>query len=344
MLFWTKPVLLYNPNVGISVIVTTRNEAAALPRLLDSIAAQTRVPDEIVIVDGGSSDDTLRVLHDYARRGSLPLKIMSQPGANISQGRNTAIRAASNPIICSTDAGVRLDTHWVEALVQPLLAAGTRADVVSGFFLPDPCSVFETALAATTLPALADVQPDRFLPSSRSIAMLKSAYEQAHGYPEWLDYCEDLVFDLALRAAGCRFVFSPRAVVYFRPRENLRDFYKQYYRYARGDGKANLWVKRHAIRYLTYLVALPLAVVLTFTFPSFAALLWLAAAFGMFYTPYKRLVPMLKSLSRADRLRAACWVPVIRITGDVAKMVGYPVGVWWRMRSRAGVDTRATLP
>ena len=78
------------------------------------------------------------------------------------------------------------------------------------------------------------------------------------GYPEWLDYCEDLIFDLRLRNLVGPFVFAPEALVYFRPRPNLRAFFVQYYRYARGDGKADLWRRRHAIRYLTYLVAAPL--------------------------------------------------------------------------------------
>ena len=43
----------------------------------------------------------------------------------------------------------------------------------------------------------------------------------------------------------------------FVPRESLRSFWTQYYRYARGDGKADLWRKRHAIRYATYFVAFP---------------------------------------------------------------------------------------
>ena len=108
-------------------------------------------------------------------------------------------------------------------------------------------------MGATVLPAREDVSPERFLPSSRSVAFRKAAWAAAGGYPEWLDYSEDLVFDLALKARGCRFVFVPQALAYFRPRGSLRAFYLQYYRYARGDGKADLWRKRHAIRYATYL-------------------------------------------------------------------------------------------
>jgi glycosyltransferase involved in cell wall biosynthesis len=337
----------------VSVICTIKNEATALPRLLDSLVAQTRAPDEIVIVDGGSTDGTLDLLNAYTDR--LRLKIISQPGANISQGRNLAIRAATGDIICSTDAGVRLEPCWGEELVKPFEMDGERRtedrgqnasvvgrpssviDVVSGFFVPDPGSVYETALSATTLPVLADIQPEKFAPSSRSIAFRKSAWQTVNGYPEWLDYCEDLIFDFALRDAGFCFAFAPRAIAHFRPRENLRAFYRQYYFYARGDGKANLFFKRHLIRYGTYLIAVPLLIALTIAVPLASIPPWIIAAFAMFFTPYRRLFPMIRASSFGDRLRAIVWVPIIRITGDVAKMIGYPTGVLWRLqRKRAG--------
>jgi len=328
--------------VRISLILTVINEADALPRLLDSIAAQTRAADEIVIVDGGSTDATRDVLNTYAAR--LPLKILAQPGANISQGRNAAIRAATGDIICSTDAGVRLDAEWVAELARPfndpsslVTFHSSLPDVVSGFFIPDPQGVFETALAATTLPALADIRPETFLPSSRSIAFRKSAWERVNGYPEWLDYCEDLIFDFALRGAGCRFAFAPRAVAHFRPRSSLRAFFRQYYQYARGDGKANLWFTRHVIRYLTYLVALPFALFALFRVPPLGLGILLLGFLALFFTPYKRLAPMLRGLSLVDKLGAVAWVPVIRVAGDVAKMIGYPVGIAWRARNRRQV-------
>jgi len=314
----------------ISVIVTVLNENRSILHLLDSLAAQSRPPDEVVIVDGGSSDGTVSTLNAYAARSDMSLRVLSRPGANISQGRNAAIEAAQGQIIASTDAGVRLTPGWLQALTTPF--KDPTVQVVSGFFVPDAHSTFEAAMSATVLPALAEISPARFLPSSRSVAFRKSAWQATGGYPEWLDYCEDLIFDLALRDRFGPFRFAPQAIVHFRPRSNMRAFFLQYYRYARGDGKADLWRKRHALRYLTYLVLLPALLFLTFWHSP----LWLAAllAGGAIYTfvPYRRLMPMLRALTWRQRCHAVVLVPAIRLVGDAAKMLGYPAGWAWRLR------------
>jgi glycosyltransferase involved in cell wall biosynthesis len=227
-----------------------------LQRLLRSIEEQSRSPDEVVIVDGGSTDGTYEALLNWAN-GAPSRSILQAPGANIARGRNLAIETATGEIIAVTDAGVTLPPDWLGSLVDALDATPAAA-VASGFFAPDPHGVFERALAAATLPSVRDVDAGTFLPSSRSVAFRRRAWAAVGGYPEWLDYCEDLVFDLALRRAGFRFAWVPEAVVDFRPRPTFGAFFRQYYLYARGDGKAGLWPMRHAIRYGTYLVCLPL--------------------------------------------------------------------------------------
>lgn len=317
----------------VTLVFTVLNEAASLPALLDSIAAQTRRPDEIVVCDGGSRDDTVALLRGERR---FNLRVIEAPGANISRGRNLAIAAASHEVIACTDAGVRLDPRWLERIVAPL--ADPRCHAAAGFFTPDPHTTFEVAMGATVLPELRDIHPEKFLPSSRSVAFRKSAWQAAEGYPEWLDYCEDVIFDLALRERCGAFAFAPEAVAYFRPRGSLGAFFKQYYRYARGDGKANLFFKRHLMRYLTYLVALPaLLAGLIWGAPMvklLAALLLLAGVAAYTRTPYRRLRHLWHGLPWQERLKAIALVPVIRVVGDAAKMLGYPAGVWWRLRRR----------
>jgi glycosyltransferase involved in cell wall biosynthesis len=319
--------------VKVSVISTVLNEKAAIERLLESLEVQTRPPDEVVIVDGGSTDGTASVLGAWAASGRLPLQALEQPGANISGGRNVAIAAATGEVIASVDAGVRLENGWLEALAAPFEEGQGSVAAVAGWFVADPQTLFETAMGATVLPHLREIKATTFLPSSRSVAFRRAAWEAVGGYPEWLDYCEDLIFDFRLRDLYGPFFFAPEARVHFRPRGSFRAFFKQYYRYARGDGKANLWLKRHAIRYLTYLVVGPMLVALAlFHSPWW----WLALLAGLALyttTPYRRLWPVLKPYNLLDRLKAVLLVPLIRVVGDVAKMVGYPVGLVWRGRN-----------
>jgi glycosyltransferase involved in cell wall biosynthesis len=316
----------------ISAIVTVLNEGESIRRLLDSLAAQTCRPDEVIIVDGGSRDNTVAVLEEYAQR--LPLHIFVEPGANISEGRNRAIERAQGDILAITDAGVALEPDWLEQITRPLLE-NSSLQVVGGFFQADAQTVFEAAMGATVLPLGDEIDAVTFLPSSRSIALRKSAWERVGGYPEWLDYCEDLIFDLRLKQFS-DFAFEPNALVYFRPRASLRSFFKQYYLYARGDGKADLWRLRHAMRYATYFVAAPAVALLgALVHPLLWALFLLGAAVYL-YQPYRRLPRVLREAgctSLGQTLRAAALVPVIRVVGDLAKMIGYPAGWRWRLQN-----------
>lgn len=336
----------------ISLISTVYNEGDNIRALLDSIRAQTRQPDEVVIVDGGSTDRTVAILREY--EACLPLNVIIAPGCSISAGRNIAIRAAGGgdpaAIIAATDAGVVLRDDWLARLTHPF-EADESVEVVGGFFQADAHTIFEAALGATTLPLSDEIHKNAFLPSSRSIAFRKSAWARVGGYPEWLDYCEDLIFDLCLKQGGSPFDFAPEAVAYFRPRKSLRAFFKQYYLYARGDGKADLWRKRHAVRYGTYLVGVPLiAWLMRRVHPAFG-LLYLIGAAAYLRQPYRRLRVVLDAAARSanvrvslsSNLQAIALVPVIRVVGDVAKMIGYPVGVWWRLKHRPA-DWRVVKP
>lgn len=314
----------------VTLIATVRNEQQTIAALLESIAAQTRLPDEVIICDGGSTDGTLTILRGFADR--LPLRVVERPGANISAGRNAAIGAATHDLIAATDAGVRLEPEWLARMIQPL-EHDPDVQVVSGFFHSDPSTPFEVALGATTLPEQREIDPARFMPSSRSVAYRRTAFQAAGGYPDWLDFCEDLILDFNLSAKFGRFAFVPDAIAHFRPRRSLGDFLRQYYQYARGDGKANLFARRHLIRYQTYLVALPLVVWLGVAVSPWW---WLALILGAGYMvsqPYQRLAHQWTELAIGGKLIAAAWVPIIRVAGDIAKMAGYPVGVAWRARN-----------
>ncbi len=350
-----------NKPQSVTVIATVLNEGESIRRLLDSLVAQTRQPDEVVIVDGGSRDTTVAVIHEYADR--LPVRVRVEPGANISRGRNLAIEAATGDVIAATDAGVWLEPQWLEKLIKPLedyrlkieglgdsvdLQPSTfnlqRPQAAAGFFVPDVRTTFEIAMGATVLPAVTEIKPESFLPSSRSVAFTRDAWAAAGGYPEWLDYCEDLIFDFRLREVAGPFAWAPEAIAHFRPRSTLKSFFKQYYRYARGDGKADLWRKRHLIRYVTYLVAFPALLILSIAHSPLWLVALLAGAVAYCRTPLRRLRSQLAALAPIERIKAVLWIPIVRAVGDVAKMLGYPAGWIWRLRNRSRTEIHWRRP
>lgn len=314
----------------VSLIATVLNEGDAIIRLMDSLREQSRQADEIVIVDGGSRDETVELIRGYS--AALPVQVIVAPGANISRGRNVAIAAATGDVIAVTDAGVRLTTDWLKELISPF-ESDPNLTGVAGFFVPDPHTIFEAAMGATVLPQREEIDAATFLPSSRSVAFKKSAWTSTGGYPEWLDYCEDLVFDLRVKALAGRFAFAPDALVYFRPRGSLRSFYKQYYLYARGDGKADLWRKRHLIRYATYFIGAPAIALAGAIAHPVVWLLYGVGGLAYCKRPFQRLPSVMAAApdqSIRAWIRATAWIPIMRVTGDIAKMAGYPVGLAWR--------------
>lgn len=317
----------------ISVITTLKDEANSVDGFLRGLLAQSRTPDEIVIVDGGSTDGTLEAVSRLRQSATVPIRVLEAPGANISEGRNMAIAAAEHEAIAVTDAGTRPNPDWLEKLVAPL-EAGPEIAVSSGFFLPGGSGWRQRALAIAITPQLSEIEPEEFLPSSRSVAFRRQWWERVGGYPEWLRHCEDLVFDLDLKSAGASFAFAPDAIVVWDARPNLREFARQYFNYARGDGNAGLWPKRHALRYAAYAIG-ALAVLRG----GRSGLVWSALILGWlgYQGKYlRRLVRIPPSRKRSEQLMALALVPVVVTTGDVAKMVGYVVG----RRERAEIERR----
>ncbi len=326
----------------VSVVATVYNEGTSIRILMDSLLDQTRMPDEIVICDGGSADNTVDLLKEYAGRAPC-LRIVAETGANISRGRNLAVKEATGTVIACTDAGVRLAPNWLEKLVAPfeegMPAQKGNVVAVAGFFVPEVSGPYEVAMGATVLPQVEEIEPSGFLPSSRSVAYSKALWQRVGGYPEWLDYCEDLVFDLRVAAAerAPAFAWAPEAVAHFRPRPDLKSFWQQYYRYARGDGKADLWRVRHAVRYATYLVLIPALLGHALWGQEARWLGWIGLLVGGMVNcalPWRRLRKLARGLSVVEQVGAAMCVPVVRLVGDAAKMAGYPVGLFWRWRNR----------
>jgi len=220
-----------------TLIATVRNEAGTIRDFVESLLTQTRKPDEILIVDGASTDGTREILEDYAARGQL--RVISQP-CNIAEGRNLGIAAATGTHLAVTDAGCRVDPDWLEQIAR-CFDADCQPDVVAGNFRFETHTPFEEAvIRATFQPNRDDTETARYYPSSRSVAFSKAAWEKAGGYPEWLYAAEDTLFNIRMRQLGFRFVFCRDAIVRWRPRETWRALARQRINFSRGNARVGI--------------------------------------------------------------------------------------------------------
>ena len=78
----------------VSIVIPVRDEEDSIRELLDSLLAQTRPPDEIVITDGGSVDATPQIVEEYIRRGA-PVRLIRAGAALPGRGRNLGAAQAS---------------------------------------------------------------------------------------------------------------------------------------------------------------------------------------------------------------------------------------------------------
>jgi len=302
----------------VSLVATVKDAGPYVGEFLVSVAAQTRAPDEVIVVDGGSSDGTLETL-----RAASGITLIEEPGANIARGRNLAVRAAAHDAIAVSDADCVLEPHWLERLIEPLERG---ADVSMGVYRPLARTFFEECAAAISIKEPDELREDTYMPSARSVAFRRDAFERAGGYPEWMALGEDMYLNHRWRELGVRMDLARDAVVARRPRPDLAAYWRQFAGYAEHDARAGMHPGRHALRFVSY-GALAVAVA-----SRRRGLLASAVAAGGLYAarPVRRAWRRMPSPGR--RLAALGAVPALMAATDLAKLAGYFRGIGGRGR------------
>ena len=113
----------------ISVIVPAYNSASSLPACLQALARQTLPPDEVIVVDDGSTDATV----ELARQAGA--KVVVQAHSGPAAARNLGAKSASptTDLILFTDSDCEPSPDWVRLLTQPF--ADERVMGVKGAYL-----------------------------------------------------------------------------------------------------------------------------------------------------------------------------------------------------------------
>jgi len=303
----------------ISFVTTVFNEEKTINKLLDSIKKQTVYPDEVIIVDGGSTDNTLSVISNFQFPiSNKNVKIINKEG-NRSVGRNEAIRNSKGEVIAVSDAGCVLDRSWIKNIKKPFENKGV--DIVGGFYKPITTSIFEKCLATYTCTMPDRVNPKTFLPSSRSVAFRKEVWQKVRGYPEELDTCEDLVFDKKLKNAGLKFAFAKSAIVYWPQRKNIFQAFGQFFNYATGDGRAFYIRPQTPVLFIRYLFGFILIAVYILTKSNvLLSIIYYLLSVYIAWSIYK-------NYKYVKHLAAFIYLPLLQLTSDIAVIFGTFLGL-----------------
>jgi len=107
---------LNNETIKTSVLIITRNRSKMLEGCLESLVKQTRMPDELIVVDNASTDNTKRVVLSFNKK--LPVKYVQEKQIGIPYARNKGIKTARGTIILMLDDDCVADKFWVEKMIN----------------------------------------------------------------------------------------------------------------------------------------------------------------------------------------------------------------------------------
>lgn len=221
--------------MNVSVVTPALNERGNIEELIDSLLAQTVLPTEIVVADGGSTDGT-RELLDGMAEANPRLRVVDGPGG-ISENRNAAIAAAGHEIVACIDAGCTAEPDWLEKIIAPL-ARGE--DWVSGFYLPRGSSLRSTCAGLALMSVREEINPDFMTPPGASQAFRKKLWRRVGGFPEGMAAAEDTLFGERAKAAGFKPFFEGDALIHWRPPEGIWAMVRKAFAWGQGDGRAGL--------------------------------------------------------------------------------------------------------
>ena len=233
-----------NRSPSVAILLPVLNEGANIDDCLQSLADQVyNGPIEILVADGGSTDDTLDRLGTWSDR-LAGLRIFENPERVQSAGLNLLAEVAHSEILIRADAHTQYADDYVSRSVAAL--AGTTGTAVGGPMVPKGSSDFGRAVANAFRSPLA-IGPARFHHATHPTeadtvylgAMTKDTWDSVGGMrtlPSLV--AEDADFYYRLRQAGGRVLVDPAIRSTYQPRDTVSGLWRQFYRY--GLGKADM--------------------------------------------------------------------------------------------------------
>lgn len=301
-----------------SFVTTLLDEENTIVDLLESLNNQSVLPDEVVIVDGGSTDKTISKIKEFEKSSGskLKIKLLTAKG-NRSIGRNKAIKISSGDIILLSDGGCILHKNWIKNIIKPF---GKDVDVVAGYYSGIAKNTFQKSLIPYVLVMPDRVNPATFLPATRSMALKKSVWIKTKGFNEKLSHNEDYEFAKRLKKMNFNIYFARDAVVYWIPRDSLKTVFNMFYRFALGDAQAGIFRPKVIFIFARYLLGV--LIILAFLLTKSYSFLLLILLIFIFYI----LWAIFKNYKYVKKRQAFVYLPLLQFCADFAVLYGTSKG------------------
>lgn len=221
----------------VSLIVPAYNEAKVISKTINSLLQLSYEPKEIIIIDDGSKDDTLKEAQKIAKKA--PIRVISKPNGGKWSALNKGIEEAKGEIVVCIDADTTLEKNAIE----PLLPYFDNSKVAA---VAGNIKVGNRRSSLTKLQALEYILEINLQRRSESTisritvvpgplgAFRKSILEEVGMY-SGDTFAEDADLTLNIVKAGYKIKFEKKAIGYTEAPTTLLDLGKQRYRWYRGQ-------------------------------------------------------------------------------------------------------------
>lgn len=307
----------------VSVIIPARNEQDSISSLIEGLLKQTRPPEEIVICDNGSTDQTASIIESYAAEGA-PVRLLRERAGLPGRGRNVAASHASHDWLAFIDAGISPAPDWLAELTARAESA-RGVEVIYGAWEPITDNFFKECAAIAYVPPPVEIEGVQMRPRSiTSSLMRREVWQRVGGFPEHLRSAEDLLFMNEVERTGARTVYAPRALVRWDIQPTLWRTFRRFVAYSRHNIRAGLWRDwQRAImrRYGLLLCAALPALFLGWRWMPAVVALWLLMLLARGVVALRRQRQAFPAGLTRNLLRLLVLVPLIAVL-DAAAIVG----------------------
>lgn len=203
----------------ISVIIPAYNSESTLDICLDSVLRQTYKDFEIIVVDDGSSDATLRIAKSYADKHSN-IKVLHQHNSGPSSARNLGMASAKGRFITFIDSDDEIDYSYLSTLLNIINDSDSDISAVSYQMIPrgakpSACSSDNHIKHYDSYNAIKNLLYQKELDSSQCCKLFKKEVLSGLFFPEQISVYEDLFFVFNAYRRSNNIAFSNKKLYYY---------------------------------------------------------------------------------------------------------------------------------